>query len=206
MRPTLRYEKRLWEKGYTRIAGVDEVGRGAFAGPIVSAAVVFPKMHRKIHSLHDVRDSKLLSAKKRELLAPKLRKMSLQWSVGSASTSEINNYGIVKATFTAMRRALKKLKHVEYVLIDAFYIPYLRGLSRKRQLAIVKGDARCFSIAAASILAKVHRDRLMVELGNQFPQYHLDRHKGYGTLLHRQALKKFGAQSFHRKIFISKYI
>ena len=132
--------------------------------------------------------------------------MSLQWSVGSASTSEINNYGIVKATFTAMRRALKKLKHVEYVLIDAFYIPYLRGLSRKRQLAIVKGDARCFSIAAASILAKVHRDRLMVELGNQFPQYHLDRHKGYGTLLHRQALKKFGAQSFHRKIFISKYI
>jgi len=206
VRPTLRFEKHLWKIGFSQIAGVDEVGRGAFAGPVVAAAVVFPRMRRKVYSLHDVRDSKLLSAKKRELLALQLKMRSLQWSVGSASPSEINNYGIVKATFTAMRRALKKLKHVEYVLIDAFYIPYLRGLSRKRQLAIVKGDARCFSIAAASILAKVHRDRLMVELGNQFPQYHLDRHKGYGTSLHRQALKKFGAQSFHRKIFISKYI
>ena len=206
MRPTLRFEKRLWEKGYTRIAGVDEVGRGALAGPVVAAAVIFPRMRRKIHSLHDVRDSKLLSAKKRELLAPQLQMMSLQWSVGSASPSEINKFGIVKATFIAMRLAIKKLKHVEYVLIDAFYIPYIRGLSRKRQLAIVKGDARCFSIAAASILAKIHRDELMTRLGKQYPQYFLEQHKGYGTLLHRQALKKFGPQPFHRKIFISKYI
>ena len=206
MRPTLRFEKRLWEKGYKLIAGVDEVGRGALAGPVVAAAVVFPVMRRKVHSLHDVRDSKLLSANKRELLTPQLRIMSLQWSVGSASPSEINKFGIVKATFIAMRRAIKKLKHVEYVLIDAFHIPYVRGLSRKRQLAIVKGDACCFSIAAASILAKVHRDEFMVKLGKQFPQYHLERNKGYGTLLHRQALKKFGPQTFHRKIFISEYI
>jgi ribonuclease HII len=125
---------------------------------------------------------------------------------GQASVSEINHNGIVKATFMAMRRALKALKNVNFLLSDSFYIPFVPSLPKKMQLAIRKGDKHCFSIAAASILAKVYRDRLLVNLGKQYPKYFLQNHKGYGTLAHREAILSHGPQSFHRQLFIRKYV
>lgn len=214
MKPTLRYEKSLWNKGLKLVAGVDEVGRGALAGPVIVAAVIFPRTaratpsvaKRKGNTLAEIRDSKLISAKKRERLATIIKTKSWDWAYGSASVAEINRLGIVKATQMAMRRAIQKLRKVDFVLVDAFYIPYLRGLRLHKQLAIKNGDLHCFSIAAASILAKVHRDNLMIKLGQKNPRYLLERHKGYGTLLHRQAIIKHGPKRFHRKLFIRKYI
>ncbi|MCH7951145.1 ribonuclease HII [Patescibacteria group bacterium] len=206
MKPTLRYEKTLWKQGLAHVAGIDEVGRGALAGPVFVSAVIFPSKLPKIRELSDIRDSKLISAKKRERLVPIIKSTALDWAYGKATVSEINHTGIVKATLMAMRRAVKALKQVDFVLVDAFHIPYLSGISRKKQLAVKKGDERCFTIAAASILAKVHRDKLMVKLGKRYPPYRLERHKGYGTLLHRQAIMKFGPQHFHRKTFIRKFL
>lgn len=202
MKPTLGYERKLWKKGYTFLAGVDEVGRGSLAGPLVVAAVIFPKIRTVPLHLAEVNDSKLLSAKKRQILVPLIKRAALDWGFGQATPREIDQLGIVKATQRAMRRAVKYLKRADFLLIDAFHVPYIPGLPRKKQLAIVKGDQRCFSIAAASILAKVYRDQLMVKLSKRYPAYQLDRHKGYGTLLHRRMIKKFGPSSIHRKTFL----
>ena len=204
MKPSLRYERKLWKKGYLRIAGIDEVGRGALAGPLIVAAVIFPQTKTLPSHLAEVNDSKLLSANKRQALAPLIKRAALDWGFGQASPREIDRLGIVKATQKAMRIAVKSLKHADFLLIDAFHVPYIPRLPRKKQLAIVKGDQRCFSIAAASILAKVHRDRLMVRLSKYYPPYHLNQHKGYGTLLHRLALKEYGLSRIHRQTFLHK--
>lgn len=217
MRPSLQYEKLYWDKGHRFIAGIDEVGRGAFAGPLVTAAVVFPASLidyatpkrlniRTNHPLACINDSKLLSPRLRFQLDRDIKNFALAWSIGTATTEEINHHGIARATYKAMRRAIHGLRVVDFVLIDMFYIPYLKKLRRKKQLAIPKGDRLSLSISSASILAKVHRDFLMTELAKRFPQYLLAQHKGYGTLAHRQAIKKYGPTSFHRKQFISKYL
>lgn len=148
----------------------------------------------------------MLSAKKRERLAPLITSLALDWSYGQTSPAEINRYGIVKATHMAMRRAIRALRRVDFVLVDAFYIPYLRNLRRKNQLAIIKGDKKCLSIAAASILAKVKRDSLLIALGKKFPQYHLQNHKGYGTAFHCMAIQKHGTMPFHRRAFVTKIL
>lgn len=217
MKPTLKYEKNLWKQGARYIAGIDEVGRGALAGPVVVSTVIFPKTVLKSRTssqsldkyiartvLKDVKDSKLLTSKKRGKLEKQIKKLAIDFAYGKAAVSEINRYGITKATHIAMRRAIKSLHKVDFILIDAFYIPYVRGLRRKKQLAIKKGDRQCFSIAAASILAKVHRDKLMVKLGKRYPAYGLFKNKGYGTLSHRRAIIKYGPKHFHRKTFIIK--
>lgn len=195
----------MWKQGFSRVAGVDEVGRGSLAGPVVVSAVIFPVVKRKSPLLAQVRDSKRLSPKKREGLVSIIKAKSLDWAYGQATTNEIDRFGIMKATQMAMRRAIKALKTVDFVLVDAFYIPYLKGLSRQKQLAIAQGDGRCFSIAAASIIAKVHRDQMMTKLGKRFPLYKLQQHKGYGTAYHRGAIMKLGPKPFHRKTFISRY-
>lgn len=196
--PTLENERRLWQSGYLRIAGIDEAGRGALAGPVVAAAVVLSP-----HSEHEgiwaqVRDSKLLKVEVREQLADEVRAQAHGWAVGQAEAGEIDAMGIGPATRLAMHRALAALDEAcDYLLID-----WVR-LDRENipQKSFIKGDQRIVSIAAASILAKTHRDRLLRDLDQHFPDYEFARHKGYATLSHRQAIERFGPCIHHRHSF-----
>lgn len=200
--PTLNFEKELWKKGYLRVCGIDEVGRGSFAGPVVAGAVVFPK---DITLPEGITDSKLLKPRQREKLAEEIKKVALCWAVSEVSVRYINKLGIGKATQMAFRKALKLLdKQADFVLIDAFNIKHL---NRKRQKAVKKGDRACISIAAASIIAKVYRDKLMKKLSKKYPKYDFSKHKGYGTRFHREAIKKYGLCRLHRKSFnLGKYL
>lgn len=194
--PTLDIEQSLWSKGYSYVCGVDEVGRGSFAGPVVVGAVVFPKDCQLIDG---VADSKLLKPKTREKLAKKIKECALFWAVVEVGVADINKYGIGKATQKAFRKAIKLLeKSPDFVIVDAFYVKHL---NRKRQKPIKDGDKICASIAAASIIAKVHRDKLMKKLSKKYPQYGFGKHKGYGTKLHQEALKKHGLSKIHRTSF-----
>lgn len=194
--PTLNIEKKLWEFGYHYISGLDEVGRGAFAGPVVVGAVVFPK---DVILPEGIADSKLLKPKKREKLAEEIKKVAVAWSIAEISISHINKLGIGKATQMAFRRSIKLLsKTPDFILIDAFYIKHL---NRKRQRPVKDGDKICASISAASIIAKVYRDKLMKNLHKNYPQYGFAKHKGYGTKLHQEAIRKHGLSRAHRKSF-----
>lgn len=194
--PTLDFEKKLWKQGYLRICGIDEVGRGSFAGPVVAGAVIFPK---DVDLPEGIADSKLLKPRQREELDWQIKQAALAWAVSEISVRHINNLGIGKATQMAFRKALKLLdKQADFVLIDAFYIKHL---NRKRQKAIKKGDLVCASISAASIIAKVYRDKLMKKLHRKYPMYGFAKHKGYGTKFHQEAIKKHGLSKIHRKSF-----
>lgn len=194
--PTLNIEKKLWNLGYNFICGIDEVGRGSFAGPVCVGAVIFPK---DSELLKGVADSKLLKPKQREKLSEEIKKYAACWAVSEISVSIINKVGIGKATQMAFRKAVKLLdKRADFVLIDAFYISHM---SRKNQSAVRDGDKICASISAASIIAKVHRDKLMKSLAKIYPNYGFAKHKGYGTKLHQQALKKYGLSKIHRTSF-----
>lgn len=194
--PTLRLEKSLWKKGFHHIAGLDEVGRGCFAGPVVVGAVVFPKDLQMIAGLAD---SKLLKPRQREKLTESIKEQALAWSVAEVSVTAINKLGIGKATQMAFRKALRLLSvQADFVLIDAFYIKHL---NRKRQRAVKDGDKICASISAASIIAKVYRDKLMKRLHKKYPKYGFAKHKGYGTKRHQEAIKKYGLSRIHRKSF-----
>lgn len=194
--PTLDIEKKLWNSGYTYICGLDEVGRGSFAGPICVGAVVFPKDG----SVPDgVMDSKLLKPKIRERLTEEIKKCALSWSVAQINVPIINKIGIGKATQMAFRKSIKLLSlKPDFILIDAFYIKHL---NRKRQKAVKDGDKICVSISAASIIAKVHRDKLMKKLHFKYPKYGFGKHKGYGTKRHQEAIKKYGLSRIHRTSF-----
>jgi ribonuclease HII len=197
--PTLEYEKRQWLARYGCVAGLDEAGRGAWAGPVVAAAVILPP-HRLdlLQKLADVRDSKTVSAARREILLDVICESALTWGVGAASPGEIDRLGIVPATRTAMMRALETLSPpADYLLIDHLTLPQVR----LPQHSLPKGDARVLSIAAASIVAKVSRDRMMIELEAQIPGYGFARHKGYGTAAHRAALTELGPSQIHRLSF-----
>jgi len=224
--PNFSNEISLWGK-YDFVGGIDEVGRGAFAGPVVAACVVFDKSF-KGGTLQGSRtitidDSKKLTPDKRKEASYWIKENSLAWGIGSVSTAMINKYGLIKATQTSMRRAIyeanKKLPNsIEFLLLDAFYLPFTKGLpskqknSRKdaqsRQLAITKGDGISMSIAAASIIAKVYRDEIMVNLsrGCIFNYYGWEKNKGYGTKAHLAALHKFGVTRQHRKKFIKTHL
>ncbi len=201
-KPNLSYEHRLWKNGLTYIAGMDEAGRGALAGPVAVGAVILPNKPHLLPILGGVRDSKQLTPLKRDQLAPRIKELALTWGIGFASSDEIDSLGIVPATRLAALRALESLSLFPSYLLTDFRLE-LPELDIP-QTSIVKGDAKCLSIAAASILAKTTRDALMRELDLQYPSYGLGKHKGYGTLLHRRALKRLGYSEIHRKTFSIK--
>lgn len=196
--PTLDREKKLWQKGYQSIAGLDEAGRGAWAGPVFAAAVILPCDSHIQNLLSGVNDSKKLTARQRERWQGCIKAASLDWAVGSASNREIDEMGIAPASRLAMLRALQQLHYkADYLLIDYVHL----SESDLPQSSMPKGDARCLSIAAASILAKTARDALMVELDRSYPAYGFARHKGYGTAAHRAALEQAGICDIHRSSF-----
>jgi ribonuclease HII len=194
--PGLDQEKSLWRQGYHLVAGVDEAGRGAWAGPVYAAAVVLPLDRPDLReALHGVADSKQLSPKRRAALLQVIRAVALCVGVGASSTAEIDALGIVPATRLAMRRAIEVLLPppqallLDYVILPEVHLP---------QRALPKADQRCLSVAAASIVAKVSRDQLMIELEARYPGYGFARHKGYGTAAHRSALAQLGPSPLHR--------
>jgi ribonuclease HII len=192
--PGWLWEKRAAARGYRRVAGIDEVGRGCLAGPVVAAAVVLGGPR----GLAGLRDSKRLTPRQRERWAEALRAGAAAWSLGEASAAEVDSLNVLGATRLAMRRAVASLRFApDLLLIDAVRIPGL-GVP---QWPLVRGDERSLSIAAASVLAKVHRDRLMSRLDALFPEYGLARNKGYGTADHRAALRRRGPCPLHRLSF-----
>lgn len=194
LRTTWHFERRLAEEGYRAIAGVDEVGIGCLAGPVIAAAVILPFGARIDH----VRDSKALSARRRTELAAIIRKKAVAWAIGEASLEEIRTLNVHWAAVEAMKRALAGLQPPpDAVLVDAYRIP---GLPMHHE-PVIRGDQKVRSIAAASIVAKVHRDALMVELDHQYPGYGFAVHKGYGTKVHQRALRRLGPCAIHRPSF-----
>lgn len=194
--PTFQYEQSLWKTGLQYIAGIDEVGRGAFAGPVVAAAVILPQDFSCDLPIHD---SKLLSAKQREAVAGSIQQKSLSFAIAEISVLWINKVGIGKATQMAFRKAIRLLKQQpEHVLIDAFLV---QEFPKEKQTPIVHGDRLSISIAAASIIAKVYRDALMRDLHTKYPVYGFAENKGYGTKAHQEALRQFGLSPMHRTSF-----
>lgn len=191
--PTFKEERAFAEAGFLRVAGIDEAGCGALAGPVVAGAVILPFTSR----ISDLRDSKLLSASKRDALFDLIRIKATAFGIGIAHVEEITAYGIRPATLLAMRRALEQIERVDAALVDAWTIPDI-SITQK---GIIRGDKKVKSIAAASILAKVTRDRMMVEIGKMYPHYGFEVHKGYGTMLHRKAIKTHGPCPAHRTTF-----
>ncbi len=193
---SLKIEQILWSEGKKFIAGVDEVGRGCFAGPVVTAAVIFsPDVVLPV----GIADSKLLSPKKRVELDSQIKDLAVCWAIGEVGLEEINKVGIGKATQICFQKSVTSLKlEPDFILIDAFFI---EGIERQKQKAIIHGDQISSSIAAASIIAKVYRDQLMETLAVQYPGYGFEAHKGYGTKAHRDAIKQLGLCELHRKSF-----
>lgn len=197
--PDLAYEYALRDTGCTLIAGLDEAGRGAWAGPVVAAAVVLP-IHRfdLAHVLDGVRDSKRMTRLQREVWQARIFEVALAIGIGEASAQEIDETGLITSTRTAMGRALDKLKiEPEHLLIDHMRLPQ----HELPQTAITRGDGCILSIAAASVVAKVARDRAMIALEAKYPGYGFARHKGYGTQFHRMALQRLGPCTIHRKSY-----
>ena len=195
----LTYERAVNILGYENICGVDEAGRGPLAGDVFAAAVILPKGY----ILEGLNDSKKLSEKKREALFDIIKKDAVAYSIQTASVSEIDEINIRNATYLAMRRAIFSLgTPAEYALIDGDCIT---ELSLPHQ-CVIKGDAKSLSIAAASILAKVARDRYMKELSEKYPEYLFGKHKGYGTALHTELIKKYGPCPEHRRTFLKKIL
>ncbi|MGA6982220.1 MAG: ribonuclease HII [Candidatus Sulfotelmatobacter sp.] len=193
LRCTLRYEKIAWAAGAIMVAGVDEVGRGSLFGPVVAAAVILDRGYR----IRGLRDSKLLLAERRELLAPRIREHAVAWAVAAVDVGRIDQINIYHASRLAMHEAVIRLRPAaDHLLIDA-----MRLDCDVPQKAIIHGDALSASIAAASILAKVERDRLMCEWDTVFPEYGLASHKGYSTPKHLAALREYGPTPLHRQSF-----
>jgi ribonuclease HII len=193
LRCTLRYEKIAWAAGAAMVAGVDEVGRGSLFGPVVAAAVILERGYR----IRGLRDSKLLLAERRELLAPRIREHAMAWAVAAVDVGRIDQINIYHASRLAMREAVLRLQPAaDHLLVDA-----MRLDCELPQKAIIHGDALSASIAAASILAKVERDRLMCEWDAVFPEYGLASHKGYSTPRHLAALREYGPTPLHRQSF-----
>ncbi len=195
--PTFLEENRLRRQGYKLVAGVDEVGRGALAGPVMAAAVILPPRIRAAWA-KKVRDSKFLSPEQRESLFDPICEAAIAFGIGSVESWTISSIGIARATQIAMAQAVGQLSPAaEALLIDFFEIPG----TNLPQKGVVDGDTLCFSIACASIVAKVTRDRLMIEFDDTYPGYMFARHKGYGTPEHVECLKKLGPCAIHRRNF-----
>ena len=196
--PSLAEERKLWRSGFARVAGLDEAGRGALAGPVVAGAVILPENTRRAGLWAEVQDSKLLSPPRRQELADRIKDQAVAWSLGQASAAEIDARGIAPATRLAMRRAVQALSpSPDHLLLDWVQLKSLN----LPQLSFTKGDLRIVSIAAASILAKVHRDRLLCKLHERFPAYGFNSHKGYAARTHLAAIEKLGPCPAHRRSF-----
>ena len=204
--PTKTLERSLFSQGYKKIIAVDEVGMGSLAGPVVVAAVLFNKkfFQKKHRNLYWLRDSKLLSPRQREnFVRELLKEKNLEYHIGYCFPKTIDRMNIYQAARLAMRRAVKKLKIKNkklkiMVLVDGKY--KIKGLKLK-QMPIIKGDRKIFSIACASLIAKVFRDKMMVRYGKRFPKYGFEKHKGYGTKFHRVMLLRRGRSPIHRNSF-----
>ena len=189
------YEKRAGEQGFSAVCGIDEAGRGPLAGPVCAAAVILPPDC----DIPGINDSKKLSEKKREALFPVIQEKALAFGIGWATAEEIDRVNILQATFLAMARAVEALPApADYALVDGNRMPPLPIPGE----TIVKGDATSASIAAASILAKVSRDRLLRRLDEEHPEYGFAKHKGYGTQAHYEAIRKYGLLPEHRRSFL----
>ena len=188
------FERACREKGYTRIAGIDEAGRGALAGPVVAAAVILPVGCR----IDGLKDSKQLTPKQRSELLDEIHKVAVSVGVGSADNNIIEHINILQATLHAMKEAVQQLTpEPDYLLVDGSKLPDIDIAAE----AIPKGDTLSLSIAAASVIAKTTRDRLMIEFHQTYPNYGFAQHKGYPTAQHRQAIARFGASAIHRNTF-----
>lgn len=193
------YEHNAYLRGFTAVCGIDEAGRGPLAGPVCAAAVLLPEGL----VIDGLNDSKKLSEKKRELLFPVIQENALAFGIGFADEKEIDEINILQATFLAMRRAFDAMqRRCDYVLVDGNRMPPMPVPGE----TVVKGDAKSLSIAAASILAKVSRDRVMLEYAKQYPEYQFEKHKGYGTKAHVEALRAFGPSPIHRRTFLKKIL
>ena len=196
-KPDFELETRLHRSGYVAVAGLDEVGRGTLAGPVAAGAVILPKKPRR-KLFNSVRDSKQMSAPQREDAYALITKAARSCAVGWADASEIDRYGIVPSVRLAMRRALGRLSETpEHLLIDALALPS----ANLPQTSIVRGDSKSLSIAAASVIAKVERDRFMIDLAKTYPGFGFESHKGYGTEQHREAIRELGTSPAHRMTF-----
>lgn len=193
------FEKATQDKGFVAVCGIDEAGRGPLAGPVYAAAVILPDGL----IIEGLNDSKKLTEKKREELFDVIISEAVAYGIGLATEKEIDDINILQATYLAMRRAVENLSvKADYALVDGNRMPPLEIDGE----TIVKGDAKSPSIAAASILAKVSRDRVMYELDSKYPEYQFAKHKGYGTKVHVEALKEFGPCEIHRKSFLKKIL
>ena len=193
------YEKEAHEKGYSVVCGVDEAGRGPLAGPVFAAAVILPENYS-----HEIlNDSKKLSEKKRDLVYDDIIKDAVCWSVGIANEKEIDDINILNATFLAMKRAVDGLEiKPDLAYIDGNQYPK----TGVKEVTIIKGDSKCMSVAAASIIAKVSRDRFMMKIADAYPEYQFEKHKGYGTKLHYEMIEKYGVSPVHRRSFLKKIL
>jgi len=201
--PTLNFEQNLWHSGLSLVAGFDEAGRGAMAGPVAVGAVILPPGPHLTRTLTGVRDSKQMTRRQRETWAARIKAVALAWRVDFSSAEEIDQLGIVCATRLAAMRALENLGVLpDYLLLD-FRIDLPE--SPLPQTAIVKGDQISLSVAAASVLAKTSRDGLMCGMDAQYPGYGLEQNKGYGTQTHRSAMLRLGYSPVHRKSFSLKH-
>ncbi|MGD9900286.1 MAG: ribonuclease HII [Calditrichaceae bacterium] len=202
----LKFDQPIWDSGIKWLCGVDEAGRGPLAGPVISAAVILPAGC----GIPGADDSKKVSEKDRLRLEGEIKSKAVSWGIGSATVDEINSLNILQATFLAMKRAVNELNvKPQYILIDGRDFPaifYRKDAGSLRGQSVIKGDEQSLSIACASILAKVHRDRLMCEYAKKYPEYHFERHKGYGTSEHRRNILEYGPSPLHRKIFLRKLL
>lgn len=192
-------ENEYREKGFNIICGVDEAGRGPLAGPVYAAAVILPSDC----VIEGLNDSKKLTEKKREALFDEIKEKALAYGIASANEKEIDEINILNATFLAMKRAIDSLSvKPDLALIDGNQKPH----TDIEEVTVIKGDAKSMSIAAASVLAKVSRDRFMLEMAEKYPQYEFARHKGYGTKLHYEKIAQYGVCDIHRRTFLKKIL
>jgi len=193
-KPSFQFERELRSQGHLLVAGVDEAGRGAWAGPVVAAAVVLPFLNRS----YGINDSKLLTSSQREKILLKIYKLATDIGIGIVENHELDEMGVGQATYLAMRRAVANLSiKPEFILVDGFRV----GFSGTPSMGIIDGDQKSLSIAAASIVAKVARDRMMEEIDIIVPGYGLAIHKGYGTAFHQVKLRELGVSDWHRRSF-----
>lgn len=194
----LQYEKEAYNKGYSFVCGVDEAGRGPLAGPVCAAAVILPKGH----IIDGVNDSKKLSEKKREALFDVIKEQAISYSIALVDENIIDEINIREATKLAMKNAVEGLDiPADYVMVDGNMLPEISVDADY----VIKGDAKSMSIAAASILAKVTRDRFMLEMAEKYPNYQFEKHKGYGTKLHYEMLDAYGPSEIHRQTFLKSW-
>ena len=193
------YEKEAHDNGYRVVCGVDEAGRGPLAGPVFAAAVILPENYS-----HEIlNDSKKLSEKKRELVYDDIIRDAVSYSVGITTEKEIDDINILNATFLAMKRAVDGLAiKPDLAYIDGNQYPK----TGVKEVTIIKGDSKCMSVAAASIIAKVSRDRFMMQVAERYPEYEFKKHKGYGTKLHYEMIEKYGVSPVHRRSFLKKIL